>query len=113
MVAYPQSRGIDEPPLKGGAVAGGASFVVGYIVTLVVVAGVVLAGYVDARDLQEGAIAGATLAIGTILPALLGTLLFSVETTGFGFALVEGVLLVGLFYPAVFGAIGGIFGTEL
>jgi hypothetical protein len=195
MAAYRRSRGLGGPPLKEGAIAGFASFVGGYIVTLVVVAlgesdeltenlaqaagwlyynaqfaslqvtaqaggqsrsstfnyltdstlfsqsvdsvsvptvvyhlipivvlvgaGVVLAGYVDARDFQEGAIAGATLAVGTVLPALLGTILFSVELSGFGFtveqspALVEGVILVGLLYPAVFGAIGGIITTEL
>lgn len=186
---------MDGPPLKEGAVAGVASFVVGYIVTLVVVAlgesddlsenlveaagwlyynaqfaslqvtaqfggqtrsstfnyltdstlfsesvdavsvptvvyhlipvvvlvgaGVVLAGYAEAQDFQEGAIAGASLAVGTVLPALLGTILFSVETSAFGFsveqspALVEGVILVGVLYPAVFGAIGGMISTEL
>jgi hypothetical protein len=195
MAAYSPSRGLDGPPLKEGAIAGFASFVVGYTVTLVVVAvgesdelteylpqgagwiyynaqfaslevteqlagqsgtrvgsyltgtsmsgravgsvdvptvlyhlipvvvlvgaGFVLARYVEARDSQTGAIAGATLAVGTVLPALLGTFLFSFELTSFGFTftacpvLIESVIFVGLLYPAVFGAIGGMVSTEL
>jgi pheromone shutdown protein TraB len=38
MAAYSRSRGLGGPPLKEGAIAGFASFVGGYIVTLVVVA---------------------------------------------------------------------------
>lgn len=88
-------------------------------ILVLVAAGVALANYVGARELSDGAIGGAMLAVGTVLPALLGTVIFSVETAGFGFtvtqspALVPGVLLVGLLYPAVFGAIGGIISTEL
>lgn len=55
---------------------------------------VALADYVDARDFQEGTVAGATLAVGTVLPALLGTVLFSVETSNFAFIIEQGPVLV-------------------
>ncbi len=195
MSSLGRNRGMDGPPVKEGAIFGVASFIVGYIVTLIVVAvgesdelsdnlveaagwlyynaqfanlqvtaqaaggtrtstfnyltdsmlfsesvnsvsvpavvyhlipivvlvaaGVAVANYVGAREMSNGAIAGATLALGTVLPALLGTVLLSVENAAFGFtltqspALVPGVLLVGLLYPAVFGAIGGVISTEL
>ncbi|MFT4945840.1 MAG: hypothetical protein ACI8TL_000067 [Natronomonas sp.] len=81
--------------------------------------GFALARYVDAREVSDGAVAGGTLALGTILPALVGTVLFSVEE---GFllgsvevspALVDGILFVGVFFPVVFGAIGGALSTKL
>lgn len=88
-------------------------------ILVLVGAGVAVANYVGARELSDGAVAGATLALGTVLPALLGTIIFSVENSIFGLtvsqspALVPGVLLVGLLYPAVFGAIGGVISTQL
>jgi hypothetical protein len=88
-------------------------------ILVLVAAGVLVANYVGAQELRDGAVAGATLALGTVLPALLGTVFFSFEITGlfasltFTPALVPGVLLAGLFYPAVFGAIGGAISTEL
>lgn len=195
MVAYRRNRGMDGPPLKEGPIFGFASFVVGYLLTLIVVAvgeaeeitdnliesagwlyynaqfadlqitassgdqtqsetfnyltddsisgssadavdvpaivyhllpilvligaGFLLARYVSARDASDGALAGSTLALGTVIPAVLGTVLFSVEGGGiFGSfevspALTTGVLFVGLLYPAVFGAIGGVLGAKL
>ena len=195
MVAYRRNRGMDGPPLKEGAIFGFASFVVGYILTLIVVAvgeaeqftenliesagwlyynaqfadltatisagdqsrsdtfnyltddsvlgvsiegvdvptvvyyllpvivlvgaGFLLARYVNARDASDGALAGGTLALGTVIPALLGTVLFSLEqawilgTVERSPELITGVLFVGLLYPVVFGAIGGVLGAEL
>jgi hypothetical protein len=88
-------------------------------ILVLVAAGVAVANYVGAQERSDGAVAGATLAVGTVLPALLGTVFFSLEFAGlfgsltFSPALVPGVLLAGLFYPAVFGAIGGAISTEL
>lgn len=183
---------MDEPPLKLGAVFGAASFLVGYLITLVVVAvgeadeisddlmegagwmyynaqfapvelsfdeggelfegmdtsfnyvtggeffgesfstdvpsviyhlipivvliaaGFLLAKKVNAADPKEGAIAGATLVLGTIVLAILGTFIFSDTEQGVTLApaLVEGVLLVGIIFPALFGAIGGVLSTK-
>jgi len=195
MVAHRRNRGTDGPPLKEGAIFGLGSFVVGYVLTLIVVAvgesgdwsedliesagwiyynaqfadltvaadaggasrstsfnyltddtlfgnsvesldvpiiiyhllpiivligaGFALARYVDAREASDGAVAGGTLALGTVVPALLGTILFSVEEGFFvgsvevSPALVDGLLFVGILFPVVFGAIGGVISTEL
>jgi hypothetical protein len=88
-------------------------------VIVLIGAGLLLARYVDARELSDGALAGGTLVLGTVVPALLGTVLFSVEEGFFGGslevspALVDGLLFVGVLFPAVFGAIGGVIGSRL
>jgi hypothetical protein len=88
-------------------------------VLILIGAGFLLARYANARDASDGALAGSTLALGTVLPALLGTVLFSVEQAGFlgsvevSPELFTGVLFVGLLFPAVFGAIGGVLGAKL
>jgi hypothetical protein len=77
--------------------------------------GFAVARSVDARDIQEGAIAGATIVLGTVVLAVLGTFLFSVSNSGTTTSpvLVEGVLLVGLVFPGVLGAIGGAVSTQV
>ena len=88
-------------------------------VVVLVGAGFLLAGYADARSLGDGALAGGSLVAGTLVLALVGTVLFSVEQSQFGVsleaspALVQGTLLVGILYPAVFGALGGMLSAEL
>ena len=72
-------------------------------------AGFVLARRVGAREPPEGALAGAALVVGTVVMALLGTFLFEAQDTSP--VLVEGLLLVGVIFPGVFGAIGGVLST--
>ena len=164
-----QSSGLD-PRLTSGAVFGVASFLVGYLTTLVVVAvgedvddliegagfvyynaqfadveseliefnyltdsdfegflevssiiyhlipilvltaaGFVLARRVGAREPPEGALAGAALVVGTVVLALLGTFVFDAQNVSP--VPVEGLLLVGVVFPGVFGAIGGVLST--
>jgi hypothetical protein len=184
-----QSSGID-PPFLSGAVAGAVSYLVGYILTLVVVVvaesdqftndliesagflyynaqfanvetsvdgggafgaaleqefnyltdsslsssvdapailyhlipilvlvgvGYAVARQVHATDLVEGAVAGASLVLGTVVLALLGTFLFSLGGNGGSVSpvLFDGVLLVGLVFPGVFGAVGGAISTQV
>lgn len=75
-------------------------------------AGFAIARYVDAKTPQEGAIAGATIVIGTTVLAILGTFIFTVTISfivEFSASpdLAEGILFVGIGFPLVFGAIGG------
>lgn len=185
MVAYHRQQGMEEPPVVQGAIAGAASFVVGYLVTLVlfvatedssdnlmevagwvyynaqftevvtggggmevsvnfvtgsgggmtqastelpgivyhlvpvvvlVGAGFVLAQQANAIEPTNGAIAGATLALGVVVLALIGTFVFQTSQSG-GVStspdLVKSILLVGLAYPAIFGALGGALSTQL
>jgi hypothetical protein len=80
----------------------------------------VLAGYltvtvVDARleSVGSAAIAGATVALGATVAAILGGFLFEITVTWFGAeasaapSLLPAVLLVGIVYPVVFGGLGG------
>lgn len=185
-----QSGGID-PPFVTGAIGGAASFVVGYLLTLVMVAtvesddftedliegagflyynaqfvpieissdgsaggfealfegefnyltdsefsgtieapeilyhlipvvvlfagGYVIAQSVSARTPQKGAVAGATMALGTAVLALLGAVLFSVSGDGTTISpvLLEGVLLAGVLFPGLLGAAGGAVSGQL
>jgi hypothetical protein len=84
-------------------------------IVILFLGGFAIARSVNASDLQEGAIAGATMALGTVVLALLGTFLFSISDTGTTTSpvLIEGVLLAGLVFPGVLGAIGGAVSTQL
>lgn len=175
-MAYRRQRGMDEPPLIEGAIFGAVSFVVGYIITALLVvlaedveedlmqvsgwvyynaqfvdvagdggsgsfnfvtdeilgqallelpsiiyhlvpvvvligAGFLLAQQASAIEAKNGAIAGATLVLGCVVLALLGTVLF--ETNSTSPKLIPGILVVGILYPAIFGAIGGVLNTQL
>lgn len=73
--------------------------------------GVALAWVTDARGLKNGAITGVSLAVGGLLFAITGTLVFdnALGTPAFG----QSLLLVGILYPAVCGSIGGAIGGLL
>lgn len=77
--------------------------------------GYAVAQYADARELREGAIAGATMALGTVVLALLGTFLFSTggDTTTTSPVLLDGLLLVGIIFPVALGAAGGAVSTQV
>lgn len=78
---------------------------------LLLLAGALTAWLVEAFETAEAAAAGATIVVGYFIVAAAGTFLFahSIGDTGSSIAPdpVTGVLLAGLLYPVVFGAIGG------
>ena len=77
--------------------------------------GYAIARSADARELQEGAIAGATVALGAVVLALVGTFVFSFNSGGVTTSpvLVEGVLLAGIVFPGLLGAAGGAVSTQV
>ena len=92
--------------------------VVYYLVPVVVL---VLAGYATVRmagegvdSIEAGAGAGATVALGAVVAAAVGRFLFEITISVLGAeataapALLPAILLAGLLYPAVFGALGGV-----
>lgn len=112
-------------PLPGGGTefvnlveqSGDGTVVVLYVLVpvLLSLAGAVTAWFVDARDPVAGAAAGATVAVGYLVLAALGTVLFTHGIGNSGASIapdpVTGVLLAGLVYPVTFGAIGGALST--
>ncbi|WP_436935261.1 transporter [Halovenus marina] len=176
MARRQQTQGTDEIPYVQGAIYGAVAFVIGYLITLVVVstqeaealteelveasgwlyynaqfvdveaagstfnylssdlvqleaptilyrlipvvvllgAGFALANQVNVREPQEGALAGATIALGTVVLAIVGTFVFEISQGGSsaGPPLVNSVLLVGLVFPAVLGGLGGVLATQ-
>ena len=91
--------------------------VVYYLVPVVVLvaSGFVLAKlFASGDEVADSAIAGAGVVAGYLPLALVGTFLFS-ESEEFGSVspdLVTGVLLVGLVFPIVLGAVGGIVAAK-
>lgn len=83
-----------------------------YLVPVIVLVAV---GYVVATqarigdDVAAGAAAGATITIGYLILAILGTFLFAIGQGGASASpdLMMSILLAGLAYPIVFGAVGG------
>ncbi|MEF8812510.1 MAG: hypothetical protein V5A55_01655 [Halovenus sp.] len=72
--------------------------------------GFLLASRVGASGTAEGAATGASIVVGTVILAGLGTVLFS---TGGGTPdLPTGILFAGILSPGVFGAVGGALGTQ-
>jgi hypothetical protein len=84
-------------------------------VVVLVAAGFIVAQQANAIEPMKGAMAGGTLTLGVLVLALLGTFLFETSQTGVSASpdLVMSILLVGILYPAVFGAIGGALSTQL
>ncbi|SEW27823.1 transporter [Halobacterium jilantaiense] len=86
-----------------------------YLVPVVVLllAGFVVARYADATDVESGARAGVTVAAGYAVLAAIGLFVFRYSvgdaTVHVDYAL--GVLLAGIVYPVVFGALGGVLGA--
>jgi len=79
-------------------------------VAVLLTAGFLLASRTGASEPSAGATAGASIVAGTVVLAALGTVLFA---SGSGSpTLLTGVLLAGVLYPAVFGAIGGVLSAR-
>lgn len=86
-----------------------------FVYYLVPIAVLVAAGYLVASRVQTGgdvaaaAAAGATVTIGYLVLAIAGTFLFAIGSAAAsaGPDRLTGVLIAGLAYPLVFGAVGG------
>lgn len=78
---------------------------------LLLLAGAIIARLAAADAPDEGAVAGATVAVGYVVLAVVGTVGFAhaIGDTGASIAPdpLTGVLLAGVGYPLVFGAVGG------
>lgn len=78
---------------------------------LLLLAGALTAWLGEAGETAEAAAAGATVTMGYFIVAAAGTFLFSHSIGDIGASIapdpVTGVLLAGLVYPIVFGAVGG------
>ncbi len=82
-------------------------------VAVLVAMGYVVAIKVNAQEITDGAVAGGTLSLGTTVLAVVGTFLFTISEQGLSISpvLIDSVLLVGVVFPVVFGAIGGAIST--
>lgn len=79
------------------------------------VAGFVVARRVGAVDGVQGAVAGASLVLGAVVVALLGTFVFTLSDNGAAISplFLEGVVLAGIAYPGLLGALGGFLSTQV
>jgi len=112
--------GFTVPTLGGGQatrslIADGEASMLLYLVpaVAVVLAGFVVARYAGAADASAGAQRGAMVAAGYVVLAVAGLFVFEYAAGGTSihpeYAL--GVLLAGVVYPVVFGAVGGVLGA--
>lgn len=76
---------------------------------LLLLAGLAVGRVTDATTPFDGAKAGAAVTVGYAVAAVVGTFLFAINTGDAAIApdRVTGILLAGIVYPAVFGALGG------
>lgn len=74
-------------------------------------AGLALAWLAGARTPRAGAVVGVSIVPGTLLVAILGTLLFASPIGRPSFF--QTILVGGLLYPAALGALGGVAGSVL
>ncbi len=88
-----------------------------YLVPIVVLlaAGAAVAVQSGATDAATGAKAGGTVAIGYLVVSIIGVFIMQVGSgsTSASPDLVTGIVLAGVLYPAVAGAVGGVLGGEL
>lgn len=80
-------------------------------VALLLLAGLALAIDAASTSFADGAVAGATVTVGYLLAVLIGLVLFAYN--GIRPDPVPAVLVAGVLYPLVFGAIGGAIGSQL
>jgi hypothetical protein len=79
------------------------------------VAGFRITRSVSVTDRVNGAVSGATIALGTTVFALVGTFIFELSqgTTSTKLPIIGSLFFVGLTFPAVVGAAGGLFASTL
>lgn len=82
-------------------------------VVVLLLAGFVVARNADAVDADAGARAGVTVTVGYLVLAVVGLVAFrySVGDSSVHVDYALGVLLAGIVYPVVFGALGGVLGA--
>lgn len=78
-------------------------------VLALLVGGLVIARWSGVQTTADGFVAGLSLSVGGLIFAITGTLLFTNDLGRPAF--LETVVLVGLVYPALCGATGGVLGT--
>lgn len=81
-------------------------------VVLLLAAGLAVARLGGAADIADGAVGGATVVLGYLPLAVVGRFLFNYDGS-VAPDLVTAVLLAGLVYPLVFGALGGVAWTSV
>lgn len=82
---------------------------------VLLLAGAGIAWWTKQSDLSDGAVAGGSIILGYVVLAVVGVFVFR-YTLGDAFVgpvPARGVLLAGILYPAVFGAIGGGLAAEI
>jgi hypothetical protein len=111
----PRPRG--QPIAAGEFLSGAVPTAVYHLIPVVVLA---VAGFLFVRiagvETVWGAItASISIAFGTAIAAAAGTVLFTVDAGGLVVApsLLEGVLMVGLFFPMAVAPVGGVVATRL
>lgn len=107
---------VTDDEIFGEAVSLEAPSIVYHLIPIValVLFGFAIARYVDARTTQDAALAGSALAIGVVPLTILGTFIFTMEEGGIEVApiLIDSIVLVGIVFPVIFGAIGGVLSTR-
>lgn len=78
-------------------------------VALILASGLAIGRYQGVTDVNDGAIAGALVVPGYLVLSIVGAFLFRVEAGGASGQpdLLPAIVLAGIVYPVVFGAIGG------
>lgn len=109
----PDGQLIDATEFFSGAVPTGVYHLIPVVVLFA--AGFLFVRWVGVDTVWGATTACVSIASGTVITAALGAVLFAVETGGLTVApsLLEGVLMVGLFYPMAIGPLGGIVATRL
>lgn len=81
---------------------------------LLIIAGLAISRYQGISDLSGGAVAGALVAPGYLVLSILGVFLFEVTVGDASGApdLLPAIVVTGILYPVVFGAIGGAVGGQ-
>lgn len=107
--------------IEGALFGGAANFVGGdngftpllYVVPplLLLGAGLAVARLQGATEIGDGVVAGLAVVVGYFLLSVVGVFLFSAAGGDARPDVVTGVLLAGLVYPAVFGAVGAAVGA--
>jgi hypothetical protein len=108
-----ENVGFFEPP--AAFIGGDNGFTVALYVlppAFLFIAGLAITRYQGIDDLSDGAVAGALVVPGYLVLSVLGAFLFEVTVSDAAGApdLLPAVVVAGILYPVVFGAVGGAIG---